>query len=236
MSFRGDLTTARDQILAGDLSVRDGGTVPRTEDVGYNEAVKLEATYLYADMIDSSGLVALAPRATVAKVLRLYLDLSVRIIRRNGGQIRSFDGDRVMGIFVGSQRHDLAVKSGMQIKWACAEMIQPSITSKYTSIRREGWVLMPGCGAASGEAFIVRGGVRRSSNDLVSVGSPPNLAAKLSDKRKAPYSLRISEDTYRGLTDSGRLSGDVNMWNGPHEIVMGGKTYNYYRSSYKWAV
>lgn len=236
MSFKDDLVSARDKIVAASFDVRNGSVVPATADVGYDEAVKLAATYLYADMADSSGLVAASLQETVGKVLRLYLDLSVRIIRRNDGHIRSFDGDRVMGIFIGAARFDAAAKSAMQIKWACSNLIQPKITERYKSIRAAGWILRTGCGVASGDALIVRGGVRKSSSDLVSVGVAPNLAAKLSDIREEPYNVRIGAATYKSLADAARLSKGIDMWQGPYKLKMGGKSYDYYRSSYHWAV
>lgn len=236
MTFKDELTGARDAIVGTDFKVRKGVVVPTTLDVGYDEAVRLRSTYLYADMADSSGLVAVSPDETVGKVLRLYLDLTVRIMRRHGGHIRSFDGDRVMGIFIGDGRFDAAVKSAMQIKWACKELIQPKIRGKYKSIRDSDWVLHPGCGIASGDALIVRGGVRQSSSDLVSVGVAPNLAAKLSDIRHEPYNVRIGSATYKQLSDLARLSKGVDMWDGTYELKMGGKEYNYYRSSYHWSI
>jgi len=235
MSLNSDLTEARDAILASDFAVRTGAVVPTTEAVGNDQAVKLAATYLYADMADNSGLVAASPNQTVGKVLRLYLDLSVRIIRARGGHIRSFDGDRVMGIFIGETRFDAAAKAGMQIRWACDQLIQPKVQAKYKSIQESGWTLKPGCGVASGDAFIVRGGVRRTSSDLVSVGVAPNLAAKLSDIRHAPYTNRIGAATHKNLTSPARLSKGVDMWEGPHDLTMGGKNYQYYRSSYRWS-
>lgn len=236
MTFKDDLVSARDSIVDTSFTVRNGTVVPTTTDVGYDEAVKLAVTYLYADMADSSGLVAVSPKETVGKILRLYLDLSVRIIRRNGGHVRSFDGDRVMGIFIGDKRYDDAVKSAMQIKWACSDLIQPKIKEKYKSIRETGWVLRTGCGIASGDALIVRGGVRKSSSDLVSVGVAPNLAAKLSDVRKEPYNVRIGAGTYKQLSDKARLSKGTDMWDGTYKLKVGGKSYDYYRSSYHWSV
>jgi len=236
VTFKEDLIAARDAIVASDFEVRDGQVVPQTKDVGYNQAVKLHASYLYADMVDSSGLVGISPKETVGKVFRLFLDLSVRIIRERGGHIRSFDGDRIMGIFIGDRRFDASVKSAMQIKWACDNIIQPEITRRYKSIREADWKIKPGSGIASGPAFIVRGGVRQSSSDLVSIGPPPNLAAKLSDKREDPYHLRIGEHTYKNLTDAGRMSKAVNMWQGPYPMTLGGKSYKYYRSSYYWSL
>ncbi len=166
----------------------------------------------------------------------MYLDLSVRIIRRNGGHIRSFDGDRVMGIFIGNGRSDASVKAAMQIKWACKELIQPKLVARYGSISNSGWVLNSGIGIASGDAFIIRGGVRRTGSDLVSVGAAPNLAAKLSDIRHDPYHVRIGAGAYGGLTAAGRLSQGVLMWEGVYTQKMGGKEYKYYRSSYHWSI
>lgn len=236
MSFKDDLVSARDSIVGTPFAVRNGTVVPTTTDVGYSEAVKLDATYLYADLVDSSGLVAACPKETVGKILRLYLDLSVRIIRKRGGHIRSFDGDRVMGIFIGAGRYDASVKSAMQIKWACRELIQPKISATYKSVKDSGWVIKTGCGIASGDALIVRGGVRQSSSDLVSVGIAPNLAAKLSDVRGEPYNVRIGAATYKNLSDAARLSKGVDMWDGTYSLTMGGKSYSYYRSSYWWSI
>lgn len=234
MIFKDDLISARDAIIGSQFSVSDAQVVPKTEDVGYNDAKKLQATYLYADMVDSSGLVGIAPQQTVGKVLRLYLDLSVRIIRNRNGYIRSFDGDRVMGIFIGDGRQDRAVKAAMNIKWACQEIIQPKLT--YKSIKNAGWKLQTGCGIASGEALIIRGGVRRSSSDLVSVGAPPNLAAKLSDIRDGNYNIRIGAGAFSSLSRDCLISKDKNMWQGAYELTMAGKTYNYYRTSYHWSM
>ncbi len=236
MTLLDELSAARDDILSSAFSVRDGRVVPATADVGYNDAVQLRATYLYADMADSSGLVAISPPRTVGKILRLHLDLSVRIARSNGGHIRSFDGDRVMAIFAGDNRFDQAVKAAMQVKWACFKVIQPKIAAQFKSVSAADWKLRTGCGIASGGALVVRGGVRRAGSDLVSVGTPPNLAAKLSDVRCEPYNVRIDVETYDHLSDSARLSGGKNMWQGPYVLKIGGREAKYYRSSYKWRV
>lgn len=233
MTFNEDLTSAVDDVLDTTWTVRNGQVVPKTDDVGYSEAVKLPATYLYADMADSSGLVALSPQQTVAKVIRLFLNVSVRLIRHHDGHIRSFDGDRVMGIFIGDDRQSRAAKAALQIKWACGQLIQPKIDSKFKSIREAGWKLQHACGIASGDALIVRGGVRGNS-DLVSIGVAPNLAAKFSDVRSHPYSTIIGDASYKALSDAAKLSKGENMWRGTYSLTMGGKSYSYYQSSYWW--
>ena len=98
------------------------------------------------------------------------------------------------------------------------------------------WVIKPGCGIATSDALVIRGGVRRTGSDLVSIGVAPNLAAKLSDVREAPYTTRIGAGTYKQLNDVTKLSDGKNMWQGPYTMKMGGTEYKYYRSSYRWSI
>ena len=208
-------------------------TVPDPAKMGYSEGLYLPSTYLYADMADSSGLVAIAPAETVARVMKAYLSVSTRIIRSNDGHIRSFDGDRVMGIYAGSTRYDRAVKSAMQIKWAMRNLVQPAIFQQFGSVQKSGWQLKHGCGIASGKSLLVRAGFR-GNDDMISIGAAPNLAAKLSDKRQGKYATLIGGYTYNNLSDSSKYSKGTNMWEGPFTHEMGAKSYSYYRTSYHW--
>lgn len=208
-------------------------TVPDPSKMGYSEGVYLPSTYLYADMADSSGLVAVSPAETVARVMKAYLSVSTRIIRANNGHIRSFDGDRVMGIFAGNDRYSRAAKSALQIKWAMNSLVQPAIASQFGSIKESGWQLRHACGIASGKSLLVRAGFR-GNDDMISVGTAPNLAAKLSDLRQDHFSTFIGSGTYNKLNDAAKLSKGVDMWRGPFSYAMGGKTYSYYKTSYFW--
>jgi class 3 adenylate cyclase len=238
-AFLDDLDKAVAAITGTAFTERDGRIVPETGKVGYDEAVKLDGTWLYCDLLDSSGLVAASGKPTVGKVIRLFLDSTVRIMRQNGGEIRSFDGDRVMAIFVGDGRFDTAVKTAMQVKWACNTLLQPAIEKKYPSLVKADWKVRPASGIASGETLIVRGGVRKLDNDLVSIGVAPNLAAKLSDVRNETNvrHVRIDAATYKGLTDKGRLSDKkTDMWSTEYSLEMGGKKHAYRRSSATWSI
>lgn len=208
-------------------------SVPASEDLGYSEGVYLPATYLYADMADSSGLVSASPADTVARVMKAYLVVSTRIIRSHNGHIRSFDGDRVMGIFAGTDRFNRSVKAAMQIQWAMKEHVQPAISSQFKSIKDSGWKLNHGCGIASGQALLVRAGFR-GNDDLVSVGDAPNLAAKLSDLRETYYKTFIGKGTYGSLTEPAITTDGVNMWTGPYDQKMGGRTFEYYKTNFYW--
>ena len=77
---------------------RDGRVVPTTSDITLKDgAVKIEASFLYTDLAGSAKLSKACPWTTTAKVIRAFLDAATRLIRKHGGYVRSFDGDRVMG-------------------------------------------------------------------------------------------------------------------------------------------
>ncbi|MGV9947525.1 adenylate/guanylate cyclase domain-containing protein [Rhodococcus ruber] len=212
-------------------------SVPEATDLGYAEGKLISATYLYTDMLDSSGLAAAADKESAARVFRAFLNVSTKIIRSLDGHIRSFDGDRVMGIFTGPDKEDRAVKSAMRIKYAVDHIVTPAIHEEIPSLKAEGWRLKQSSGIATGETLLARAGFR-GSDDMISIGVAPNLAAKLSDIRgegtDAGYVTRIGKGTYGKLSDSHKLSDGENMWQGTYSLTMGGKSYNYYRTRYHW--
>ena len=210
--------------------------VPDPDDMGYSDAKVIKATYLYSDLIDSSGLVRAAGSAEeVTSVMSAFLKVAVRVIRAENGHIRSFDGDRVMGIFAGEKRQTRAVRSAMKIKYATLRLLDPEIQSAFTSLKEAGWHINAMSGVASTEALLVRAGIRGNS-DLLSVGVGPNLAAKLSDLRdtSAGHTIAIGKGTYKGLDASMVMSGEKHMWRGEYSLVMGGGSYDYYTSNYYW--
>src|SRR5437016_4133112 len=116
MALKDDLSSDVDRILRQEWNVRDGQVVPKTEDVPLEGgAVKLTATMLYADLADSTDLAMNYDRRIAAKVFKSFLSCSSKIIRSVGGEIRSFDGDRVMGVFVGNNKNTAAAKCALKI-------------------------------------------------------------------------------------------------------------------------
>ena len=112
MSLKDDVDKAVTDVLSADWTTIKRASavdaVPDPDKMGYSEGLILPCTYLYADMADSSGLQATSPQDTVAKIMRVFLNVSVRIIRSLDGHVRSFDGDRGMGIFSGPNKEDRA--------------------------------------------------------------------------------------------------------------------------------
>lgn len=235
MTLKEDLEKAIDGAIGTTFDVRDGQKVPSSSEVALgNGAVKLEAAFLYADLAGSGLIAKLCPWDTTAKIIRAYLVSAVRIIRFHGGEIRSFDGDRVMGIFIGDSKRSNAVKSALQIKWATEKLIQPKADAHFASVRNNDVKIRQACGIDVGDSRAVRAGVR-SNNDLIWIGRPPSFAAKLSDCREHPYSTFISKAVYDRLSDETKKSSGTDMWES-RSLTFAGNSESIYRSSYHWAL
>lgn len=227
-SIRSDVET----VLSTGLSIEDARVVPKTEDVALsNGAKKIDATYAYADLADSTKLAKVGSPWAVAKVIRSYVNAVAAVFRNYGGEIRSFDGDRVMAIFVGSDKNDKAVRAALAINWAVIEVINPAL-QKHMKPLADLWTIKHGIGIDTGEGLIVRGGVR-GHNDLISIGRAPNVAAKLSEIR-GNKTLNITYEVYSDLHGSSWQSGDVNMWTNCGQANFGGGMVTVMGSNYHW--
>ncbi|MGJ7442976.1 adenylate/guanylate cyclase domain-containing protein [Aquipuribacter sp. MA13-6] len=234
MSLKDELETSVNDLLAAEWNRQDATTVPATDGVVLKNGAKdVDATYVYADLAGSTKLAQSTKDWAAAKIIRVYLSTATRILKANGGEIRSFDGDRVMAIFIGASKNTAAAKAGLQINWAIDNLIQPTLDAKWSSLS---WKCDHGVGIDTGKAMIVRGGVR-GDNDLVSVGSAPNIAAKLSGVRTSGKRVLISAAVYRLLHESAKLGGKAktDMWTQLGTTSFGGKAVTYYGSNWRWS-
>lgn len=238
MALGDQIRSDLDQMVGKPWSIRDGNVVPGTDDVGLynNDAVKLDAVYLYADLLGSTKLARDFTPHVAGKVIRASLRTASTIIKKHKGEIRSYDGDRVMGIFIGGSKNSNAARAALQINYAMREIVQPALYAKLPTLERDGYLVRMCVGIASGEAFIARAGVRGSS-DLVSIGRAPNVAAKLSDIREAgTYRTYITSQVYNKLSQDVKISvKDANMWEA-RTAEIGGEKMTIYRSNFWWKV
>ncbi len=236
MTISFEVSYAVTSLMSETWNINNGVVVPETEDVVLKNGGKLvDATYLYADLADSSGLAQLMLKETTAKIIRAYINSAVRICRHYNGAIRSFDGDRVMAIFIGGRKNNDAVRAALGISWAVSKVIAPAISETWNDVDKS-WTLNHGVGIDTGEALIVRGGVR-DNNDLISVGRSPNVAAKLSEIRSPNQSIHITQEVYAYLDEENRLAGDgrTSMWTKRGFMSVGGSSVTVFGSSYYWS-
>jgi class 3 adenylate cyclase len=234
MSIKDMLSDEVNKILSLSWDVRDGHVVPSTEIALAGGAVKLDATVLYADLAQSSYLATDFHQKTAAKVIRAFLYCMSRLITSHDGVITSFDGDRVMGIFLGDSKNTNAVTCALKMNYVVLKIIQPKIKDHFTSLRETGFEISHCVGVDTSSILAVRAG-QRGSNDLVWIGRAPNLAAKLSEIRESPYHSFISEDVFSLLNKTAKYGDD------PPRLMWEQRSYNFintpttiYRSNWRW--
>lgn len=207
MSLADDLEKTITEVLYTKWNIRDARKVPDTEDVALaGGGVKLDAVFLYADLAQSSELASDFDRRVASKVIKCFLACSTRIITSCDGSVVSFDGDRVMGIFVGDSKNSNSGKCALQINYAVTKLIKPKLTEYFQSVKESGFDITHAVGVDNGEILAIRAG-QRGSNDLVWIGRAPNLAAKLSDVRETPYHSFITDDVFQSLNDESKYGG-----------------------------
>jgi class 3 adenylate cyclase len=234
MSLANDLATNVSNIISTPWNKRTGQVVPTTEGVALNGgAVELDATYLYADLANSSKIAKNLDRRIAAKILKSFLMTATTCIKKRGGTPISFDGDRVLGVFVGDSKNTSAARCALNISYGVKEIIRPKFEANYDSVKDADFAIEHACGVDTGTVLIVRAGAR-GSNDLISIGRGPNLAAKMSDIRENKYCSYITSSVYNSMADSSKISKTgLNMWES--------RTYKYidsnvsiYRSNWTW--
>lgn len=212
MTFKTDLESEVKEIFVSPWKEREFKVVPTPNDLSPgNDAAKLDATVLYADIADSTNLVDRYSHQHdfAAEVYKTYLRCAANIIKNEQGTITAYDGDRVMAVFLSDSKNDSAVRSALKINYAVQEIINPLLKSQYP---RKAYRLKHVIGVDTSELFVARIGVRKDS-DLVWVGRAANYAAKLCNLN-GEHSTYITGKVYDSMDKDVKYSGKDNslMW------------------------
>jgi class 3 adenylate cyclase len=232
MALKQDLEAEVKKIFSESWESRPGRVVPVPTDLGLgNDAVKLDATVLYADIADSTKLVDTTNPHFAAEVYRTYLTCAARIVKANDGVITAYDGDRIMGVFIGDQKNSNAVKGAMQINASVLKIVNPALAQQYPDAA---YRLRHVIGIDTSDLFVARIGVR-NDNDLVWVGRAANHAAKLASINE-DNTIFITADVYNKLPGDRKLGGINNapMWKPRKWSQMG--DLSIYSSNWTWNV
>lgn len=228
MALKEDIEAEVKNILKDQWTTRDGSVVPESEDLALgNEAVILDGTVLYADISGSTNIVARSKPHFAAEVYKAYLHCAAKLIRSEGGIITAYDGDRIMGVFIGEYKNTSAVRCGLKIHAAVRTIINPALQVQYPETDFE---VRQVVGVDTSKLWVTRTGVR-GANDLVWVGRAANYAAKLTELDSA-YPTWITSSVFKTMNDKVKFSADKLMW---EERVW--KTMNdmsIYRSNWRW--
>lgn len=231
MALKSDLESEVSKIYSEKWDRRSGRKVPEDSDLrSGNDAVDLEATILYTDLDESTKLVDNYSDWFAAKNYKTFLQCATKIIRSENGEIRSFDGDRVMGVFIGDTKNTSAVRCALKIHWAVQFIIKPKLKTQYPKTTYE---MRHVTGIDTSKIMVAKAGIR-NSNDIVWIGQAANHAAKLSSMN-ADYATWITDKVYNKMKNEVKYSDDnTNMWEARNWTAQNNRRI--YRSKFYWRI
>ncbi|MET4594562.1 MULTISPECIES: adenylate/guanylate cyclase domain-containing protein [unclassified Sphingomonas] len=228
MAIGDDLRTQVRNTFQTAWTTRDGTVVPATADVKLsNDGVNLDATVLYADLSESTQMVDSKIPTFSAEVYKNYLYCAARLIRNYEGSITAYDGDRIMGVFVGDRKNTNAARCSLAINWAVENVIRDELSKRYTT----DFVLRHTVGIDTAKLLVARTGVR-GDNDLVWVGRAANWAAKLTGLPNATP-LWLTKRVYDNMNDSVKTYNGKQMWSAKTWTANNNEAI--YSSTWNWA-
>jgi adenylate cyclase len=159
-------------------------------------------------------------------MMKGYFDGAVRIVNSNDGQVRSFNGDGLIAIFVGGSRSSNAVRAAMQVEYFVKMVLQPKFRRYFGSNKAalgQALNFEIGCGLDDGAIFAVRVGIR-GTNDVAWVGRCTNTSAKLASGVTTPHNIAVTREVYARMADNHKFdsSSGKHMWSSERIQAVGG--------------
>lgn len=224
-----DMEAAVAAVMANAWTIRQGQVVPEPEALRLgNDAVEFErATVMYADLQGSTNMVDAEHWQFSAEIYKAFLHCAATIVRSQGGVITSYDGDRVMGIWVGDRQTTPATIAGLKINYAVQKIVNPALKRQYPD---QAFEVKQVVGIDTSAIRAARTGVR-GGNDIVWVGRAANYAAKLTDLNLEERTW-ITDDAFRRLHDEAKFGGTPRQliwknytWSQQNNIPIHGTTW-----------
>lgn len=246
MGLKKDITDKVTEIINTNFTTEEVSFVPDITNPKLtfnNTGLLFEATVLYIDLRDSTGILNKHNKSTIAKIHKAYLHTTVKIATSLGGEVRSFNGDSVLAFFQGTTKTTLsnAVKAAMQIRFMIAnsESGINNLLSQYSAVDF-------GIGMDDGKILCTKVGIGGDNNtkDLIWIGNPINKSVIISDECKASEYIGISNYVYQNLTDEVKFGTKkdyfnndvkVDMWTA-YNVQYNGKWETFYKTSWFWHV
>jgi class 3 adenylate cyclase len=231
VGLKSDLESEVADVFSAKWEERDGNVVPEDDSVSLaNDAVKLKATVLYADLADSTELVDSQVAFVAAEVYKTFLHCAAKIIRSEDGEITAYDGDRVMAVYIGDLKNTRAVRSALKISYAVSYIVNPAHKAVYKDSL---YTLKHVVGVDTSDLYVAKTGVR-GANDLVWVGRAANYAAKLATLPDS-YQTYITKEVYEAMINDVKVSSDGRaMWEAVRWNTFDDRTI--YQSNWWWSI
>lgn len=221
MGLENDLRATVGNIFSTQWSERTGRQVPSAENVQLgNHAVLVDGVILYADMSESTQLVDRNSNSFAAEMYKAYLHCAAKVIKSENGTIVSYDGDRIMAVFIGDSKNTQAANAALKINFTRVKIINEALESYYP---HSAYRVQHTVGVDASQLYVARTGVR-GSNDLVWVGRAANHAAKLGNLSNN-YPSRVTKEVFDQMhksakySSSGELMWEKANWNTTGRVI-----------------
>ncbi len=182
--------------------------------MGSKAVLLKDAVVLYADLDGSTNMVAL-------------LHCAAKPVKAKSVVITAYDGDKIILIFIGENKYDCAVRTGLKLRWAVTNIIQLEMKAQYNTV----FILAHTVGIDISDLHAVPTGVR-GVNDFVWVGRSANYAAKLATLNN-DYPTLITKNVFDKLSEpsktasNGRAMWEARSWTSMNKMTI-------YRSAWSW--
>lgn len=203
--------------------IEDWDRVPNEEDaIGLgNRGVRLDAVVLYADLRDSTGLVKSYKEQFSAEVYKAYVYAAAKAVRFHSGEVTAYDGDRVMGVFLGKRKRNNAVDAAARIQALTGQVLQDELEAYYVNTD---YKFRQKVGVDASSILVANTGIR-GNNAYTWVGTAANNAAKMA-ALKYSYSTYITSEIFDYLDGDNKTStSGYSMWTDLGTADLGYRVY-----------
>lgn len=143
-----------------------------------NTGFEGEFAFLNVFFQGSSTLNGTYPLKTIGKIYNAFHHCMVACIHECHGKVRTFDGDRITGVFSGEDKINEAVVCANYMVGCYVEILEPKIKTLFNTDDFE-----IGVGVCTGKALVIKSPVGSNGNtkSLLWVGEATNIGDKLSE-------------------------------------------------------
>lgn len=217
MSISDDYINGVGDFFSGEYTTPNAQKIPTISDLAFGKTGKLiELAMVFVDIRESTKIVDGFRRVTAARMYKSFLWGVTKIIKANGGQLKSFNGDGMLAVFHGDTKCSSSVRAAFQINWFVTHALRPKMEQYFSRNNKLADMSFNfGLGIDVGEILVVRGGIKGEDNsDLVWVGNATNYSVKLSDLASSSTPIYITNSVYNRLISDvkKRLNGEETIW------------------------
>lgn len=237
-----DIDKNLEEFFSWTYSITEWRTIPDIWDVAFWKYWReIDVCMLFIDIRESTKIIDNVRRTTAARMYKSFLWWVAKIAKENSGELRSFNGDWVLIVFMGESKRTNACKAALQMNWFWKNKLKPKLDAIFT---KNGWLVEEGIEfdfwiwIDVGKVLVVRWGIRwENNNDLVWVGNATNYAVKLSHLWRNDKHIWISADVYKNMAESSKL-----WWSDPKKDMWEKHTWNavddisIYASDWIWSL